>query len=41
MTTELLAVGDVIRFTSPHDGYALVDYWVAAKAGMWPEGGWR
>ena len=25
----------------PPNDHALVDYWVAAKAGMWPEGGWR
>lgn len=24
----------------PPEDHALVDYWVAAKAGMWPEGGW-
>ncbi len=24
----------------PPDDHALVDYWIAAKAGMWPEGGW-
>lgn len=25
----------------PPDDGPLTDYWVAAKAGMWPEGGWR
>lgn len=24
----------------PPDDHALVDYWIAAKAGMWPEEGW-